>query len=137
VISADDQGIEAAFRSMDSTIAGLRPGETLLDLAARGPDVIRENVAAIREAVEQADAFDVIELMRLRETPLVLDGYRESLADQRPAAEPSKKLLWAVRRSQGGPARHLRGMRLAVGWTAARLRRPPVRRCHRHVPLGV
>lgn len=38
VISAD----EAAFRSMASTIAGLCPGETLLDFAARGPDVIRE-----------------------------------------------------------------------------------------------
>ena len=86
VISADDEGIEAAFKNMASAIAGLRPGETLLDYAGRGPEVIRENVAAIVEAVEQADAFDVIELMRLRETPVVLDGYRESLADQRPAA---------------------------------------------------
>lgn len=86
VISADDEGVEAAARSMATAIAGLRPGETLLDFAARGPQIIRENVAAISEAVEEADAFDVIELMRLRETPLVLDGYRESLADQRPAA---------------------------------------------------
>lgn len=86
VIAADDEGIEAAFKTMASAIAGLRPGETLLDYAARGPEVIRENVAEIVEAIEQADAFDVIELMRLRETPLVLDGYRESLADQRPAA---------------------------------------------------
>jgi len=86
MVSADDEGVEAAFKSMASAIAGLRPGETLLDYAARGPAVIRENVVAILEAVENADAFDVIELMRLRETPIMLDGYRESLADQRPAA---------------------------------------------------
>jgi len=86
VVSADNEGIEAAFKTMASAIAGMRPGETVLDYVARGPEVIRENVAAIVEAIEQADAFDVIELMRLRETPFALDGYRESLADQRPAA---------------------------------------------------
>ncbi|MDN3312068.1 hypothetical protein QWJ90_14130 [Microbacterium oryzae] len=97
VISADDEGIEAAFRSMASAIAGLRQGETLLEFAARGPQVIQENVAAISEALEQADAFDVIELMRLRETPLVLDGYRESLADQRPAAVELVALILLAR----------------------------------------
>lgn len=86
IIAADDDSMESAFQSMATTLASLRPGETLLDFVARGPDVIREHVEAIAKATRKADAFDVIELMRLRETPMVLEGYRESLADQRPAA---------------------------------------------------
>jgi hypothetical protein len=86
IIAADDGGIESAFLSMAATFASLQPGETLLDFVSRGPEVIREHVEAITKAIRVADAFDVIELMRLRETPMVLEGYRESLADQRPAA---------------------------------------------------
>ena len=82
---------------MASTFASLRPGETLLDFVARGSEVVRENVTAILDSLNEADAFDVIELMRLRETPLVLDGYRESLADQRPAAVELISLILLAR----------------------------------------
>jgi len=85
-IAADSEGIQAAFERMGRTLQNLGPGESILDLVARAPEIIRENVEAIDNAVCDADAFDVIELMRLRETPFVLDGYRESLADHMPAA---------------------------------------------------
>jgi hypothetical protein len=85
-IAADDESLGAAFDRMAHTMSSLRPGESLVDLVTRGPEIILENVTEIARATEQADAFDVIELMRLRETPMMLDGYRESLADQMPAA---------------------------------------------------
>ena len=72
IIAADDESMESAFQSMATTLASLRPGETLPDLVARGPEVIREHVEAIAKAIRKADAFDVIELMRHRETPMVL-----------------------------------------------------------------
>lgn len=97
VIASDDDSMEFAFRSMASTLASVRPGETLLDFVGRGPEVIREHVEAIAKAVRKADAFDVIDLMRLRETPLVLEGYRESLADQRPAAVELVALILLAR----------------------------------------
>lgn len=86
IVTADDDSMESAFKSMAASLTSLRPGETPADFVARGPEVIRENVEAIANAVEQADAFDVIELMRLRETPMMLEGYRESLADNLPTA---------------------------------------------------
>lgn len=97
IISADEKGLEFAIQSMASSLASLRAGETLADLVARGPDVIREQVEAIAKAVRKADAFDVIELMRLRETPIVLEGYRESLSDQRPAAVELVALILLAR----------------------------------------
>lgn len=59
--------------------------------------MIREHVEAITNATQNADAFDVIELMRLRETPMVLEGYRESLADQRPTAVELVALILLAR----------------------------------------
>ncbi|MEW1986531.1 hypothetical protein ACIQH9_21535 [Pseudarthrobacter oxydans] len=97
IIAADDDSMGSAFQSMATTLTSLRPGETLLDFVARGPEVIREHVEAIAEATRKADAFDVIELMRLRETPMVLEGFRESLADQRPAAVELVALILLAR----------------------------------------
>ncbi len=103
IIAADDESMDSAFQSMATTLASLRPGETLLDFVARGPEVIREHVEAIAKAIRKADAFDVIELMRLRETPMVLEGYRESLADQRPAAVELVALILLARGVRGLP----------------------------------
>lgn len=64
----------------------LADGETPFDYVARGPSIIRKHVEEIAVALTDADAFDVIELMRMREMPMVLDHYRESLADHLPAA---------------------------------------------------
>ena len=97
IVAADDDSMKSAFQSMATTLASLRPGETLRDFAARGPEVIREHVEAITSAIQNADAFDVIELMRLRETPMALEGYRESLADQRPAAVELMALILLAR----------------------------------------
>lgn len=97
IIVADDDSGEAAFQSMAAALASLKPGETLPDFVARGPGVIREHVLAIAKALRRADAFDVIELMRLRETPMVLESYRESLSDQRPAAVELVALILLAR----------------------------------------
>ncbi|WP_286139804.1 hypothetical protein [Arthrobacter sp. Rue61a] len=88
---------ESLVQSMATSLANLGPGETLPDLVARGPEAIRENVEAIAKAVNQADAFDVIELMRNHETPMVLAGRRESLAGQLPAAVELVALILLAR----------------------------------------
>ena|GEM_PF-1079952 len=109
LIAADDESLGAAFERMAYTMASLRPGESLVDLVARGPEIIRENVTEIARAIEQADAFDVIELMRLRETPMLLDGYRESLADQMPAAVELIGLVLLARGHRVADGANVRG----------------------------
>lgn len=94
---------------MAYTMSSLRPGESLVDLIARGPEIIQDNVTEIASAIEQADAFDVIELMRLRETPMVLDGYRESLADQMPAAVELIGLVLLARGHRVADGANVRG----------------------------
>nr|WP_173160756.1 hypothetical protein [Arthrobacter sp. 68b] len=89
--------MESTFQSMATALGNLRPGESLDDFVARGPEVIRDHVEAIVSAIQEADAFDVIELMRLRETPMVLDGYRESLSDQLPTAVEVVALILLAR----------------------------------------
>ena len=104
IINADDGSMESAFQSMATALGNLRPGESLSDYVARRPEVIREHVEAIAAAVKEADAFDVIELMRLRETPMVLDGYRESLSDQMPTAVDVVALILLARGARVSPA---------------------------------
>ena len=104
IINADDDSMESAFQSMATALGNLRPGESLSDYVARRPEVIREHVEAIAAAVKEADAFDVIELMRLRETPMVLDGYRESLSDQMPTAVDVVALILLARGARVSPA---------------------------------
>ncbi|MBT1635436.1 hypothetical protein [Clavibacter michiganensis] len=70
---------------MQQALSGLREGETVQDFVARSSDIVKESIATINAATAHMDAFDMIEFLRLRETPITLDGYRESLADQRPA----------------------------------------------------
>ena len=109
LIAADDESLGAAFDRMAYTMSSLRPGESLVDLIARGPEIIQDNVTEIASAIEQADAFDVIELMRLRETPMVLDGYRESLADQMPAAVELIGLVLLARGHRVADGANVRG----------------------------
>lgn len=86
IISADDESLGAAFQRMGATLGRLREGENPREYVLRGPEIIEEHVDAIVESLKDADAFDVIELMRMRELPMSLEGYRESLEDHLPAA---------------------------------------------------
>lgn len=86
IITADDDGLEAAFARMGDALSRIGDGEDFREYVARGPETIAEHVYAIGESLRDADAFDVIELMRMRELPMFLEGYRESLVDQLPAA---------------------------------------------------
>lgn len=67
-------------------LAELNPGESFADYAGRRSEIVRENVQEISRQFAGADAFDVLELMRLREMPLTLTGYDESQSDGLPAA---------------------------------------------------
>lgn len=86
IISADDESLGAAFRRMGETLGRLLEGENPREYVLRGPEIIEEHVAVIVELLKDADAFDVIELMRMRELPISLEGYRESMEDHLPAA---------------------------------------------------
>ncbi|WP_285241791.1 hypothetical protein [Pseudarthrobacter sp. MEB009] len=104
IITADDASRDASLQSMATTLGNLRPGESLTDFVSRGSEVIREHVEAIAGAVKLADAFDVIELMRLREMPMVLDGFRESLSDQLPTAVDVVALILLARGARDSSA---------------------------------
>jgi hypothetical protein len=98
MVAADADGIEAIFEHMRKAISPLLPGETMLDFVARGPETISRITGEIVSIIGNADVFDVIELMRLREVPVTLDGHRESLDDYQPAAI---ELIAIVMRAQG------------------------------------
>lgn len=86
IVTADDDGISSFFQRLASVSSNLQQGESILDYIARGPEIIEAHASAISRLAAGVDAFDLIELMRQRETPQLLDGYRESLADHLPAA---------------------------------------------------
>lgn len=86
IISADDEGLGAAFQRMGETLARLEEGENPREYVKRGPAIIEDHVNNIVESLKDADAFDVIELMRMRELPMFLEGYRESVEDHLPSA---------------------------------------------------
>lgn len=102
IISADDESLGAAFQRMGEMLGHLREGEDPREYVLRGPEIIQQHVDAILESLKDADAFDVIELMRMRELPMVLEGYRESLEDHLPAAVELIALL-LLARGQRGP----------------------------------
>lgn len=86
MVSADDEGLSATFRRMGETIGRLKEGENLREYVLRAPEIVEEHLTAIVESLKDADAFDVVELMRMRELPISLEGYRESVEDRLPAA---------------------------------------------------
>lgn len=81
-----DEASEVATVNRIARIQGRYAGETPAEYVTRGPETIRKHVEALVEATAGSDAFDVIELVRRRELPMALEGYRESLADQLPVA---------------------------------------------------
>ena len=97
VIAADDEGLASAIERMTAVMGRMRDGESPLEYVARGPKIIREHVTAIAEGLVSADAFDVIELMRMREMPMILEDYRESLSDHLPAAIDLASLILLAR----------------------------------------
>ena len=97
MITADDEGLAATFARMGELLGRMQEGENPRDYVLRGPAIIAEHVQTIAESLMDADAFDVIELMRMREVPMILEGYRESLADQMPAAVEIVALILLAR----------------------------------------
>jgi len=97
MVAADDEGLAASFARMEEVFGRMNEGENPRDYVVRGPAIIAEHAQAIAESLLDADAFDVIELMRMREMPLTLEGYRESLADQLPAAVELVALILLAR----------------------------------------
>jgi len=83
----------------------IRHGETMADYVGRRDQVVRANVEAIARLIGDGDAFDIVELMRLREMPLTLTGYNESEADGLPAAIEIATLI-LVARGARRPAAH-------------------------------
>lgn len=97
MVTADDEGLAAAFERIGEMLGRINEGENPREYVLRGPVIIAEHVQAIAESLKDADAFDVIELMRMREMPMILEGYRESLADQMPAAVELVALILLAR----------------------------------------
>jgi hypothetical protein len=58
---------------------GLAPATSWEEVREQAPGIIRHHVAAMVELFGGQDTFDVLELVRQHETPLVPDGHRESL----------------------------------------------------------
>jgi len=79
-------GMAALQKNMTSALSGLRTGETLQAYAARRDEVIAKLVGSIIAAIEGADAFDVIDLMRQREVIAKRSGYDESKFEATPVA---------------------------------------------------
>lgn len=75
MVTADDEGLAAAFERMGEILGRMNEGENPSEYVRRGPAIIAEHVQAIAESLKDADAFDVIELMRMREMPMILEGY--------------------------------------------------------------
>lgn len=79
-------GMATLQKNMASALSGLRTGETLQHYAARRDEVIAKLVASIVAAIEGADAFDVIDLMRQREVIAKRSGYDEPKFEASPVA---------------------------------------------------
>lgn len=79
-------GAAAMQKNMASALSGLRTGETLQAYAARRDEVVKKLVVSIIAAIEGADAFDVIDLMRQREVIAKRSGYEEPKFEGTPVA---------------------------------------------------
>lgn len=110
-IGADVDGIEAMLRNMANSLAELREGESLEELIGRAPAIIEKHVRAIERNLATFDAYDVLDFLRHREVPLMLDGYRESLEDQRPAAIDLVAVILLARGSRTATAQRMDGSR--------------------------
>jgi len=85
-ITDGSAGMSTLQKNMLAALSGLRKDETLQDYAGRRDEVVAELVAAISEAIEGADAFDVIDLMRQREVMAKRAGYDEPKFEGTPVA---------------------------------------------------
>ncbi|MBT2473277.1 hypothetical protein J7E68_01470 [Microbacterium sp. ISL-103] len=97
IIAADDEGMGATLARMAAMLGRFGDGEGAQEYAERSPDIIRQHVHSIAEAVKGVDAFDLIELTRMYEVPTRLEGYRESLAQHLPVAVEIAALIMLAR----------------------------------------
>lgn len=97
IVGADEAGLTSMVARMSETMGYLHDGETHQGYLERSEATVRKHVLAIASNVRDADAFDVIELARVRETPFTLDPYEERLADHLPAAIEVVSLILLAR----------------------------------------
>lgn len=90
VLAHETQGVESLLGHMGRIVDELGPGESLASYASRRDQVVEENVRAIARLTDPYDAYDVLDLMRQRETPLTLTGHNE--ANPTVALQPSRSL---------------------------------------------
>lgn len=102
-------GIDSIVSRMNQILERLPPGESLLDYAARRDEIVRDSVNAISDLTAGFDAFDIIELMRQREIPFTLTGYKESQHDGLVAAIEITALIILSRGSRSPVTRNTGG----------------------------
>lgn len=72
-------GVHQLVSSMARFAEGLAPATSWEEVREQAPGIIGHRVAAMVDLFGGHDTFDVLELVRQHETPLVPDGHRESL----------------------------------------------------------
>lgn len=70
------------------------------DFPALAAEAVERSVQEISDLTAEYDAFDVLELQRMHESPATLDGFHESLADNLPAVISICALILSARGSR-------------------------------------
>ena len=70
-------GLTDLQKNMAAAMSGLRSGETLREYAGRRDDVVAKIVSTVLAAIDGADAFDVLDLMRQRVVVAKSMGYED------------------------------------------------------------
>jgi hypothetical protein len=100
IVSDGSSGVESLSRQMAQIVEELAPGESLQDYVSRRDEVVGQHVSSISSLVTGFDAFDILDLMRQRETPFTLTGYSESQHDGLAAAIEVVALILLARGSR-------------------------------------
>jgi hypothetical protein len=105
VIADGLRGISSLGKRMTSATVGMRPGESLPSYAARRDEIVEAAVNRILAAVDGADAFDVLDLMRQREVLGARVGYEEPTHEASAVAIEIVAIILLARGQRVGDAR--------------------------------
>ncbi|MFI2715211.1 hypothetical protein ACH5AI_02550 [Streptomyces collinus] len=105
ILTDGTKGSESLIRRMMDATQDLPSGESLQEYAGRRNEIAASHVTVMSNVLSKFDAFDIIELMRQRETPISLAGYRESESDGLGAAVELVALILLARGSREAPIR--------------------------------
>ena len=104
IVADGPEGAESLARHFAHAFEAIASGESLQDYVARQDDIIGEHVSGIGHLLTGFDAFDILELMRQRETPFTLTEYNESQHDGLAAAIEIVALVLLARESRHSPS---------------------------------